>query len=125
MVVLHIGDGRVLQVLLGAQNRLGAIWMVREEGCKGRLPHFAAVLGEGHILLLVDGLQLGVEAPDDRMTETIRLNLRPILDLVGRNVLHITGHVGGSEGVGPLCTYEGHKFVVLVGDGNLRSLVAE
>ena len=82
MVVLHIGDGRVLQVVLGAQNRLGAIGMMREEGCEGRLPHFAVVLGQGHILLLVDGLQLGVEAPDDRMTETVRLNLRPILDLV-------------------------------------------
>ena len=66
-----------------------------------------------------------MEAPDDRMTETVRLNLRPILDLVGRNVLHITGHVGGSEGVGPLCTYEGHQLVILVGNGNFGSFIAE
>ena len=45
--------------------------------------------------------------------------------LVRRDVLDVYGHVLRREGVGPVGADGGHQFVVLVGDGDLRSLVAD
>ena len=80
-------------MLLGTKSRLLAVRMVRVEGGEQCLIHLAAVLGKGHVLLLIDGLQLGVESPDHVVAETVSLDARPVVDLIGRNVLGVHGLV--------------------------------
>ena len=87
-------------MLLAADCGLLAVWMVREEGLVESLPNLAVVLSQGHILLLVDGFKLGVEAADDIMTETVCLNFRPVLDLVRRDVLSIDSLISRGPGIG-------------------------
>ena len=112
-------------MLLEAEHVVHSVWMMREEGLVDGAPDLAAVLGEGHILLLVNGFQLGVEAPEHRMSEAVRLNAGPVIYLVGRYVLGVNGLVLGSPGIRSLCTYDGHKLVVLVRDGNEGGGVAQ
>ena len=131
--VADIAHRGVLQVLLAAQSGLVAVGVVGEEGGKHGVVHLAVVLGEAHVLLLVDGLQLGVEQAQHQVLETVGLNLAPglqlvvgdVLDIHGGDVLDIHGVVVAGEGVGAGRADGGHRFVVLVGDGNLRGLVAQ
>ena len=125
MVILDIGDRGVLQVFLCTQYGLRAVGMVGEQGGVHGLPDFAAVARQRHVLLLVDGLQLGVEAADHGVLETVGLDLGPVVDLVRRDVLDVYGHVLRREGIGAVGADGRHQFVVLVGDGDLRSLVAD
>ncbi len=82
IVILHIGDGRILQMLLGAQRGLLTVGMIGEKCLVERFPHLAAVLGKAHVLLLINRLQLGVETADDIVTETVGLNAGPVVNLV-------------------------------------------
>ena len=119
---LDVGDGRVLQVLLGADRGLLAVRVVRVERPGHGLVELLAVAGQGHVLLLIDGLQLGVEAADHQMTETVGLDTGPVVDLVGGDVLGIDGLVVGGPGVGPGGADDSHQFVILVGDRQLGGL---
>ena len=125
VVVLDVGDRRVLEALLRSQHGLRAVGMVGEERGVHRLPDFAAVLRQRHVFLFVDGLQFGVEATDHGIAEAVGLDFSPVVDLVRRDVLDVNGHVLRREGVGPVGADGGHQFVVFVGNGDLRSLVAD
>ena len=111
-------------MLLAAQGGLLAVRVVREEGLVDGLPELAAVLGQGHVLLLVDGLQLRVEAADHAVTEAVSLDAGPVVDLVGGDVLGIDSLVGGGPGVGAVRADDGHQLVILIGDRELGGLVA-
>ena len=93
MILLHIGDGRILEVLLGAEGSLLAVRVAGIQGIQQAFIHLAVVLGEAHVLLLIDGLKLCVEAPDDVVAETVSLDSGPVVNLVRRNVLGIDGLV--------------------------------
>ena len=123
--VADVAHRGVLQVLLAAQGGLVAVGVMGEEGGKHGVVHLAVVLGEAHVLLLVDGLQLGVEQAQHQVLEAVGLNLAPSLQLVVGDVLDIHGVVVAGEGVGAGRADGGHGLVVLVGDGNLRGLVAQ
>ncbi|CDC95889.1 unknown [Alistipes sp. CAG:268] len=125
VVVPDVGDRRILQVLLRPEHGLRAVGMVGEErGIEG-LPYLAAVLCERHVLLLVDGLQLGVEPADHGIAETVGLDLRPVLDLVRGDVLDVDGHVLRRIGVGAVGADGGHQLVVFVRDRDFRGFVAD
>ena len=111
-------------MLLAAQGGLLAVRVVREEGLVDGLPQLAAVLREGHVLLLVDGLQLRVEAPYHAVAEAVGLDAGPVVDLVGGDVLGIDGLVGGGPGIGAVGADHGHQLVIFVGDGEFGGLVA-
>ena len=99
--------------------------MVREqEGVKG-VQAFLAVVGQAHVFLLVHGLEFGVEAAEDAVHEAVGLDLRPVFDLVGRNLLHVAGHVVGRVGIGPFGADDGHQLVIFVRNGNLGCLVTD
>ena len=112
-------------MLLSTQHGLATIGMVGEQRCVHRLIDLATVVGERHILLLVNGFELGVETANHNILETIRLDFEPILNLVRGNVLDINGHIVACIGVGALSTDRSHQLVVLVGNSQLRCLVAD
>ena len=124
MIVLDIGNRRIFKVLLCAEHSLRAIRVRRVESGQQLLVYLAAVLGQRHVFLLVDGFQLGVESSQYRMLETVGLYARPVIYLVGRNVLHIAGHIVTRIRVGAVCADSAHQLVVLVGDSYFRRLVA-
>ena len=112
-------------MLLSTQHGLATIGVVGEQRCVHRLINLATVVGERHILLLVDGFELGVETANHNIFETIRLDFEPILNLVRGNVLDINGHIVTRISVGALSTDRSHQLVVLVGNSQLRRLVAD
>ena len=112
-------------MLLSTQHGLATIGMVGEQRCVHRLIDLAVVLRERHILLLVDGFELGVETANHNILEAISLDFEPILNLVRGNVLDINGHIVACIGVGALSADRSHQLVVLVGNSQLRRLVAD
>ena len=124
-MVLYVDDRRILKVLLGSQGGLESVRMLGKQHGVDSLHCLFLVLGQAHILFLIDSLQLGMEAPDHRMPEPVGLDLGPIVDLVGRDVLGIDRHIVGSEGVSSAGADYRHQFVVFVRDGDLGSLVAD
>ncbi len=112
-------------MLLGSEGCLESVRMVREEGEVEGFHSLPVVLGEAHVLFLIDGFQFGVEPADHRMHEPVGLNLGPVVYLVGRNILLIDGHVVGSEGVGVVGSDDGHQFVIFIRNGDLGGFVAD
>ena len=126
--VLLLADGlqgRVLQVVLRADDGLGAVRVVREEHRVEGVERLLGVVGQAHVLLLVHGLELGVEAAEDAVLEAVGLDLRPVLELVGGDFLHVAGHVVGGVGVGTAGADDGHELVILVRDRDLGRLLAD
>ena len=115
-VVLDVGDGRILQVLTASDGRLCAIGVGGEELRHQGREEFVAVLGETHVVLLIDGLQLRVETANDHVLETVALHLEPVVDLVARDVLHVAGDIVARIGIGAFGSDARHHLVVLVGD---------
>lgn len=112
-------------MLLGSEGCLESVRVVREESQVNGFHGLAVVLREAHVLLLIDGLKLCVESSDHRVHEPVGLDLRPVVDLVGRNVLLIDRHIIGSEGVGVVGADDGHQFVIFIRNGDLGRLVAD
>ena len=112
-------------MLLRADDRLRAVRVVREEEGIDGVESLLRVVGQAHVLLLIDSFQLGVETAEDAVLETVGLDLRPVFDLVGGNLLDIAGHVVGGVGVGAFRADDGHQLVILVRDGDLGRLVAD
>jgi len=125
VVVSDVGDRRIFQMLLCSQHGLRAVGVVGEQRGVHRFPDFAAVLRQGHVLLLVNGLKLGMEAADHGILETVGLDFGPVVDLVRGNVLDVDRHVLRREGVGAVGSDGRHQLVVLVGNGDFRSFVAD
>ena len=115
-VVLDVRDGRILQVLLGADGGLRAVGVRGEELRQQSLVLLVTIVREPDIELLVNSLQLSVEAADDHILEAVGLHLGPVLHLVRWDVLDVAGHIVRSESVRALATDGRHQFVVLVGD---------
>ena len=115
---VDVGHRGILEVLDGAEGGLGAVGVMWEESAHHLLVDAAVVLCQADVLLLVDGLELGVEETEDKVGETVGLHLGPGLQHVGRDVLHVHGVVVASEGVGTIAADGGHRLVVLVGDGD-------
>lgn len=65
-----------------------------------------------------------MEATEYGLYKAIGLNTRPVVYLVGGNVLYVAGYVLRCIRIATYGADSGHKFVVLVGDGYKRSLVA-
>ena len=115
-VVLDIGDRGILQVLLRTDGGLCAIRMGRRELLAQSLPQLVAVIRQIDIILLIHRLELGMEAANHHILETVALDLSPVLNLVAGDILRIAGHIVRGEGVGSFSTDSGHQLVVLVGD---------
>ena len=90
---------------------------VREKPFHQRGGGAAAILRQGHVLLLIDGLQLRVEKAEHRVLEAVGLDDQVVLQLVGGDVLVIVGEVDPGGGVGATGADQGHQLVVLVRDG--------
>ena len=86
---------------------------------------FVHIACEVDVILLIDSLQLGVEAANGHVLEALALNLRPVVYLVRGDVLGITGDVVRSVGVSTLSTDDRHQFVVLVRDEELGSQLTD
>ena len=99
--------------------------MVAEEAGEKAVDDLLLVVGHADVLLLIDGLELGVEAADDHVFKTVALHLCPVLNLVRGDVLGVAGDVVRGVGVGAFGADGGHQLVVLVGDGNLAGLIAD
>ena len=82
MVVLDIGDRRVLEMLLSSENCLCSVRMVREKHTIESLESLSEISCEGHVLLLIDSLKLSMETAEDRVHEPVSLHAGPVLDLV-------------------------------------------
>ena len=115
-VVLDVCDRRILQVLLRADGGLSAVGMRGEKLGEQSLVLFVAVAGKANVVLLIDSLQLGVEAANHHILEAVGLHLCPVLNLVRGNVLHIASHVIRGESIRALTANGGHQFVVLIGN---------
>ena len=122
VILLHVGDRRVLEVVAPADDG-GVVRVFREQGGEGRFLDFLLVHHRVHVVLLVDGLQLGVEAAENDVLEAVGLDLGPVLQLVGRNVLGIAGHVVAGVGIGAATADGRHRLVVLVGDEDLGGFI--
>ena len=92
-VVLDIHNRGILQVFLRTDGGLCAIGMVGPEHLADGVEEFALVARQSDVILFVDSLQLGMEATDHHILETICLDLRPVLDLVRWDILRIAGHI--------------------------------
>ena len=86
IVILDIGDRRVLQILLCTQYDLRSIRMLGEERGEDRLLHFAVVPGQRHIFFFVYSFQFRMETADDIILEAVCLNLCPVLYLIGGDI---------------------------------------
>ena len=115
-MVLDVDDGRVLQVFLRTDGGLCTIRVVREEGAHDCLNHLLAIESRVHVTFFVHGLQFGVESTDHQVLETVCLNLRPVLNLVARNVFHVASHIVAGIGIGTTGTDSGHQLVVFIRD---------
>ena len=82
IVVLDIGNRRIFQVLLLTDSGLCAVRVVRENSGEKIIKNLFAVACKSHIVLLIDGFQLGVEATNYSICKSLRLNLCPILNLI-------------------------------------------
>ena len=82
MIVLDVCHRRILEVLLCSENCLGTVWMVSEEDAVHSLESLSEVVGEGHILLLIHSLELGVETAQYRVHKAVSLDACPVLDLI-------------------------------------------
>ena len=102
-IVLDIGDGRVLQVILGTDGSLCAIGMGWGKFLANGAPKFVVIVGEIDIVLLINGLKFGMEAANYHILKTIRLNLGPVVNLVGGNIFCIAGHIVAGISIGTLC----------------------
>ena len=114
VIFLDIGDRRVLQVLLGSEDSLCAIRMVREKHSVHSLKSLSEIACQRHVLLLVHGFELSVEASDHRIHEPVGLDACPVLDLVCRDVLHIDGHVSGCICICAVRADQRHQLVIFV-----------
>ena len=112
-------------MLLGADDGLRAVGVIEEEHRAEGVDHGPCIAGQTHVVLLIDGLKLGMKAADDAVLEAIGLDLGPVLDLVRGDVLGVAGDVEVRVRVRARGADSGHQLVVLVGDGILRSLVAD
>ncbi len=66
-----------------------------------------------------------MESTDHRVHEPVSLDLRPVVNLVGRDVLLIDCHVAGGERVCVFGSDDGHQFVIFIGNGDFGRLVAD
>ena len=66
-----------------------------------------------------------MESAEYAVLEAVRLDLRPVFDLVGGDILRVAGHVVGCKGVAPVGADDGHQLVVFVRNGNLGGLVTD
>ena len=78
------------------------------------------ILIEVHVVLLIDSLQLGVESANHHIAETVGLDPGPVVNLIGRDVFCVAGHIGRSESIGSLSAYHRHQLVILVRYGDER-----
>ena len=79
------------------------------------------VAAQSDIILLIDSLQLGVEATYHHVLESVGLDLCPVLNLVRRDILRIAGYIVRGIGVRPFCTDGCHQLIVLIGNEILGS----
>ena len=119
VIVLDVGDGGVLQMLLCTQNGLCSVGVVGEKHAVDLFQHLAGVIGQGHVLLLIYGLQLGVESAYGGVLETVCLNLCPVFNLVAGDVLGIAGYIVAGVGICSVGSDGRHQLVVFVGDADL------
>ena len=108
-------------MLLRTDGGLHTIGMRRRKFLPQRTHHLIIIIRQIDVILLIHRLEFGMEPTDDHVLEPVTLDLRPVLDLVGRNILRIAGHIVRSKGVRSLCPDGGHEFVVLIGDEILGS----
>ena len=124
VVVLDVGDRRILELLLGAQNGLGAVGVVLEKTCLKGLEQLFGVGGERHVLLFVHRFKFGMEAANHVVAEAVGLHYRPVLQLVGGDVFGVNRFVLAGPGIGTAGAYHAHELVVFVGYGKLGRLIA-
>ena len=101
-------------MLLRSKDSLCAVRMVREKHSVHSLKSLSEIACQRHVLLLVHGFKLSVEASDHRIHEPVCLDACPVLDLVCRDVLHIDGHVSGCICIGAVRADQRHQLVVFV-----------
>ena len=110
-------------MFLRTDGGLRSIGVCRGEFLAQGTPYLVTIVRQVHVILLIHGLQLGVETTNHHVLETVGLNLGPVFYLVRRNILRIAGDVVRGEGIGTLGTDSSHQFVVLIGNeilgGNL------
>ena len=112
-------------MLLRSNGRLSAIGVMGEEDAVERIVHLVEVVGEVHVVFLIDGLELGVESSDDHIAEALCLHLGPRFQGMAWDVLLIAGDIGTRIGIGACGAYSCHHLVVFVGNGKLAGFVAE
>ena len=66
-----------------------------------------------------------METADDDIFEAVGLDPRPVLDLVGRDVLGIDRHVVARVGIGARSADGRHQLVVFIGDEQLGGLIGD
>ncbi len=121
VVFLDIGYRRVLQMGLRPQHGLCAIWMRGEQCCKHGLVRLASVVGKRHVLLLIDGFQLGVETAKNGILEAVRLHDGPAFQFIRGNILDVAGNILRCIGISPVGSDSRHHLVILVRYGKFRS----
>ena len=113
-MILDIDDGRILEVFLRTDGSLCSVRVVREQRRHEGFEQLPSILGRIHVSFFVHGFEFGMESADHQVPETVGLNLRPVLDLIARNVLHIAGHVIAGIGIGSVGTDGSHQLVVFI-----------
>ena len=103
-------------MFLRTDGGLRAVRMGRRQLLTHRTPYLVTVVSQIHVVFLVDGFQLGMETANHHVLETVGLNLRPVLNLVRRDVLYVARHIVRREGIRTLGTDSCHQLVVLVGN---------
>ena len=103
-------------MLLRTDCSLSSVGVSGEELVQERVNHLFAVVAQVEIILLINGLKLGVEAADYHILETVGLYASPVLNLVAGDVLYIDRLVKARVSVCAVRTYQSHQLVVLVGD---------
>ena len=110
-------------MVLSSQHRLCSIRIIRIKRRKNGFKHLPAIFCQRHVLLLIHCFQFCMETADDCILETVRLDLRPNLHFVGRNIFHIHCLVKTCISICPIRSNGRHQLVVLVRNGILGSFI--
>ncbi len=123
--LLDILQARVLEVLLRTENGVLTIRDIGIQQLVNRQIHFLYIHGGIHVKLLIDGLELRMEAAYDEILEAVGLDHRPARQLSGRDHLVIAGTLIAGEGINTCRTDSTHEFVELIRYRDLGVLIGE
>ena len=80
-------------MFLRTNGGLRAVGMIGEQHGTHGIVQLTHVPSQPHVVFLIDSLQFGMETTYHHIHKAVALNLGPVFQLVGRDILGIASHI--------------------------------